>query len=74
MRQLRLTAKTRHGQNKITLHGDTWVVVSVSAHVPCLEAPGIYIQSTRTLDKRWICQANDKHFAVEEIADGLARD
>ena len=74
-----LTAKSRHGKNRISQHGERWIVTLVSDSVKCLdESPGVSLSSIdcpcRTCDQfgqdaRWVLLKNDKNFEItkEEI-------
>ena len=74
-----LTAKSRHGKNRISQHGERWLVTAVSDSVLCLDgSPGVGLSSIdcpcRTCEKfgqdsRWVLLKNDKNFEItkEEI-------
>ena len=69
-----LSAKSRHGKNRISQHGSRWLVTQISDSVFCLDgAPGAMLRSIdcscRTCEKfgqdgRWVRLTNDKNFEI----------
>jgi hypothetical protein len=67
---IKLTAKTRHGKNRIKQFGDTWQVIRHSPQVACLDgAQGILIEPAdgNHSGRRWIELANDRDFHWETV-------
>ena len=66
MSKVKLTGKSGHGKNRIREHGELWTVIKEFESIACLDMKaGLFIQSEKTHEKRWIAKSNDKHFKAE---------
>ena len=73
MSTVRLRGISRHGKNRISQHGDLWVVKAVRESVKFpTSAPGPFLSlgSVTTEDWRWISEVNDPNFEIVEEVNG----
>ena len=68
--KVKLTGITRHGKNRVREQGEVWEVIRMNPTVSFkTKAPGPFmlLQSTESINMRWVSTVNDDNFSVEVI-------
>ena len=65
--EIELTPKTKKGKDRISQHGNRWIVTGRQDEVifaPGRKGPWLMLESLQTNDKRWVHETHDDNFVV----------